>query len=65
MDSSKFIDLVAAGQASEAKETLSTLLSAIAVESLDVKKIELAQTMFQNSDSSEEFTTDEISTELE
>ena len=46
MDVSKFIDSVASGNASEAKDVLNDLLSARAFESLDAKKIEIAQSLF-------------------
>ena len=43
---STFIDQLASGQSSEAKETLSDLLSARAFEALDVRKQELGATLF-------------------
>ena len=46
MITSTFIDQLAAGQASDAKETLSNLLSARAFEALDTRKQELAATLF-------------------
>ena len=46
MDVSNFIDTVAAGNAVQAKEILNDLLSARAFDSLDAKKIEMAQTVF-------------------
>lgn len=46
MTTATFIDQLAAGQAAEAKETLADLLSAKAFEALDIKKQELASTMF-------------------
>lgn len=46
MDINTFIDKVASGNASEAKEVLSDLLSARAFEALDAKKVEMAQTLF-------------------
>lgn len=46
MNTTNFIDLVAAGEASEAKDALNNLLSAKAFEALDVRKAELAQTIF-------------------
>ena len=48
MDSKKFIDLVTSGQALEAKELLNDLLSSRAFESLDAKKVEIAQTLYNN-----------------
>ena len=46
MSASTFIDQLAAGHASDAKETLSNLLSARAVEALDARKQELGSTLF-------------------
>jgi len=46
MSTSTFIDQLAAGHASEAKETLSDLLSARAFEALDARKQELGATLF-------------------
>lgn len=46
MSTSTFIDQLAAGQAADAKETLSNLLSARAFEALDARKQELGATLF-------------------
>jgi hypothetical protein len=46
MSTSIFIEQLAAGQAADAKETLSNLLSARAFEALDTRKQELASTLF-------------------
>jgi hypothetical protein len=43
---STFIDQLASGQSSEAKETLSDLLSARAFEALDARKQDLGATLF-------------------
>jgi hypothetical protein len=43
---STFIDQLASGQSSEAKETLSDILSARAFEALDARKQELGATLF-------------------
>ena len=43
---STFIDQLASGHSSEAKETLSDLLSARAFEALDARKQELGATLF-------------------
>jgi hypothetical protein len=48
MDSKKFIDLVTSGQALEAKEILNDILSSRAFESLDAKKVEIAQSLYNN-----------------
>lgn len=54
MEVSNFINSVAAGNAVEAKEALNDLLSARAFEALDVKKQEIAQSLFADSEQSEE-----------
>ncbi len=46
MDVQDFINSVATGNASEAKETLNDLLSSRAFEALETKKVEIAQTLF-------------------
>lgn len=46
MDTQNFINQVATGDASGAKETLNDLLSSRAFDMLDAKKIELAQALF-------------------
>ena len=46
MDVQKFIQSVATGNAAEAKDILNDLLSARAFESLDDKKIEIAQSLY-------------------
>ena len=46
MDISQFLNNVAAGNASQAKETLTDILSARAFESIDDRKKELSQTLF-------------------
>lgn len=46
MSTQDFIKHIAAGQASNAKETLNNILSTKAFEALDVRKIELAKTAF-------------------
>ena len=43
---STFIDQLASGQSSEAKETLADILSARAFEALDARKQELGATLF-------------------
>ena len=48
MSTSTFIDQLAAGQSSEAKETLADLLYARAFEALDARKQELGATLFGN-----------------
>ena len=49
MDTQSFIDSVATGSASEAKDILNNLLSAKAFEAIDAKKVEIAQTLFNGS----------------
>lgn len=46
METSNFINHLAAGNASEAKSALTDMLSAKAFEALDAKKVELAKTIF-------------------
>lgn len=46
MDTQKFIDSVASGNAAEAKDILTDLLGSRAFEAIDAKKIEIAQTLF-------------------
>ena len=46
METSNFIDQIAAGDAAAAKETLNDLISDRAFQALDARKIELAQTIF-------------------
>lgn len=46
MDTSKFLELVAAGQAAEAKDKLNELLAARAFEALDARKVEIAKGIF-------------------
>lgn len=46
MDTQNFINQVATGDASGAKETLNDLLASRAFEALDAKKIELAQSLY-------------------
>ncbi len=46
METTTFIDQLAAGDAAEAKSTLTDLLSKRAFEALDAKKVEIAKTMF-------------------
>jgi hypothetical protein len=59
MDVTKFIDSVASGNASEAKEVLNDLLSSRAFEALDVKKTELAQSLFGSEETEENTATEE------
>jgi hypothetical protein len=46
MTTQNFIDQLAAGQAADAKDTLSNMISAKAFENLDARKQELAATLF-------------------
>ncbi len=46
METTTFIDQLAAGDAAEANSTLTDLLSKRAFEALDAKKVEIAKTMF-------------------
>ena len=53
MDTQKFIQQVASGEALQAKETLNDILSARAFEALDIKKQEIAQTLYNNGENIE------------
>jgi hypothetical protein len=46
METSEFIDNLAAGNASAAKEALSDMLSARAFEALEARKVELAKNLY-------------------
>jgi len=48
MEVQDFINSVATGNAAEAKDTLNDLLSARAFDALAVKKIEIAQSLFND-----------------
>ncbi len=61
MDVRTFIDSVASGNAVEAKESLNDLLSARAFEAIDAKKVELAQSLFADSEEVETQGTEEAS----
>ena len=54
MDTQTFINQVAAGDASDAKDLLNDLLAAKAFEALDAKKIEMAQTLFTGNEETSE-----------
>ena len=46
METSQFIDQLAAGDAAEAKDTLTDLMSARAFQALEDRKVEIAKSMF-------------------
>jgi hypothetical protein len=48
MDAQKFIQSVATGNAVEAKEILNDILSSRAFEALDAKKVEIAQSLYND-----------------
>lgn len=62
MDARQFIDLVGAGQSSEAKDALEELLSSTAFEKLEAKKQEMASTIFTGK---EEQSSEESNSEVE
>lgn len=64
MNVKTFIDSVASAHASDAKESLSDMLSARAFESLEARKIELAQSLFADGENETEEQTEE-DTEVE
>jgi hypothetical protein len=63
MDVQKFIQSVASGNASEAKDILNDVLSARAFEALDVKKQEIAKAIYSNGEDIE--VQDTADTEME
>jgi hypothetical protein len=62
METSQFIDQLAQGQAADAKQTLTDLLSARAFEALEGRKQELAQSLFTGKEI-DAFSGQEIETE--
>jgi hypothetical protein len=48
MDTKTFIDRVASGDANEAKELVNDILSSRAFEALDAKKVEIAQSLYND-----------------
>ena len=46
METTKFIDDLAAGKAADAKQALTDMLSARAFEALEARKVELARTIY-------------------
>jgi hypothetical protein len=54
MDINTFIDKVVNGDAAEAKETLTDLLSTRAMEALELKKIEIAQSLYDDGEEQSE-----------
>ena len=59
MSTSEFIDELAAGNASVAKDMLNDMLSARAFEALEGRKIQIAQNIFNGSEQSQEVATEE------
>ena len=59
MSTSEFIDELAAGNASGAKDILNDMLSARAFEALEGRKIEIAKAVFNGSQQSQEVATEE------
>jgi hypothetical protein len=53
MQTSEFIDELAAGNASSAKDILNDMLSARSFEALEARKIELAQNIFNSNQEQE------------
>jgi hypothetical protein len=53
MNTQRFLQQVASGEALQAKETLNDILSARAFEALDIKKQEIAQTLYNNGENIE------------
>jgi hypothetical protein len=63
MSTNNFIDQLASGQASEAKDTLADMLSARAFEALDARKQDLAATLFGGENTEAESETEQTETE--
>ena len=59
MSTTQFIDELAAGNASVAKDMLNDMLSARAFEALEGRKIEIAKAVFNGSQQSQEVATEE------
>jgi hypothetical protein len=59
MQTSEFIDELASGNASGAKDILNDMLSARAFEALEGRKVELARDIFNGSEQSQEVATEE------
>lgn len=59
MQTSEFIDELAAGNASVAKDMLNDMLSARAFEALEGRKVELAKSIFNGAEESQEVATEE------
>jgi len=59
MSTTQFIDELAAGNASVAKDMLNDMLSARAFEALEGRKIQIAQNIFNGSEQSQEVATEE------
>jgi hypothetical protein len=57
--SSEFIDELAAGNSSVARDMLNDMLSARAFEALESRKVELAKGIFNGSEQSQEVATEE------
>lgn len=71
MDARQFLDMLAAGQSSEAKDAFAELLSTKAMEALETRKQEIASTLFNGKeegdtqDTEQEDTTTETEQEVE
>jgi len=61
METSQFIDQLAAGEAAQAKDTLTDILSAKAFEALENRKIEIAKSTFGGVEQENE---DEVNVEV-
>ena len=65
MDARQFLDMLAAGQSSEAKDALGELLSTRALEALEAKKQEVASTLFNGREEAPEQEEQQLETETE
>jgi len=59
MSTSEFIDELALGNVSTAKDMLNDMLSARAFEALESRKVEIAKAVFNGSEQSQEVATEE------
>jgi len=64
METTQFIDQLAAGEAAQAKETLTDILSAKAFEALENRKIEIAKSAFGGLEQEDETAEDQVDIEV-
>lgn len=64
METSQFIDQLAAGEAAQAKETLTDILSAKAFEALENRKIDIAKSAFGGLEQEDDTAEDQVDVEV-